>query len=367
MRILLLNWKDLRQPDAGGAERYVEQVARRWCAEGHEVTVFVPRVAGSPAEEWDDGVRVLRAGGRHSVFALARRHLRRHAAGYDRVVESVSTRPFFAHHVAGDRALALYHQMADDVWLREFRFPLSVVGRRVVEPHWVRAMQGARVVAVSESTAQDLRRFGVDATAIVPPGSTPPAGWVPRIPGRRPRLLFLGRLIATKRPGDALRAAALVRRALPEATLDVAGDGYLAAALRRDAGDGVRFHGGVDEATKHELLRRADVLLLPGTREGWGIVALEAAGHGVPVVAYDVNGLRDAVVDGGTGLVVPPQPEAMAAAAIQLLEDPLRWRTMSAAARRRALHFTWDRAAADLMAVVAERARVTLPVVERVA
>lgn len=352
MRLLLLNWKDPAQPDAGGAERYVDSVARRWAAAGHDVTLLVPRVAGRPDEEVTGGVRVLRRGGRHSVFTAARAHLRRRRGGYDRVLESVSTRPFFAHHVAGDAAVALYHQMADDVWMREFRFPVNVVGRHLVEPHWVRAMRGANVVAVSPSTARDLRRHGVEVRAVVPPGATPPEECEARPLGRPPRLLFLGRLIETKRPGDAVRAAALVRAALPESTLDVVGDGYLGDALRREAGPGVRFHGGVDEAAKHALLRAADVVLLPGTREGWGIVALEAAGHGVPVVAYGVPGLRDAVVDGVTGVVVAPRPEAMAAAVRALLADPERWRRMSAAARRRALHYTWDRAADDLMAVL---------------
>jgi glycosyltransferase involved in cell wall biosynthesis len=352
VRILLLNWKDPRQADAGGAERYVENVARRWVHAGHDVSLLVPCVAGRPADEDWDGIRVMRRGGRHSVFVEARRHLRRHGARYDRVVESVSTRPFFAHHVAGDAAVALYHQMADDVWNREFAFPASAIGRHVVEPHWVRRMRGARVVAVSASTAADLRRYGVETVAVVPPGSTPPPAPEPRAPGTEPRLLFLGRLIATKCPGDAVRAAALVRLAMPEAGLDVVGDGYLAEALRREAGSGVRFHGAVAEEAKHDLLRRADLLLLPGTREGWGIVALEAAGHGLPVVAADVPGLRDAVVHGQTGLVAAPQPDAMAAAALELLGDPAMWQRMSAAARRRALHFTWDRAADDLMRVL---------------
>jgi len=353
MRLLLLNWKDLWHDGAGGAELYVEQVARRWHDAGHQVTLLVPRVPGRPDEETVDGLRVLRRGGRHSVFTQARAHLRRHGAGYDHVVEAVSTRPFFAHHVVGARATALYFQMADDVWTREYAFPVSALGRHVVEPHWVRRMRGARVVAISDSTAADLERRGVAVAEIVPPGVTAPAELPERVLRRHaPRLLYVGRLTQTKRAADAVRAAALVREVLPSAHLDVAGDGYLAARLARAAGPGVRFHGRVSEATKQALLSRADLVLLPGTREGWGIVALEAAGWGVPVVTYDVPGLCDAVLSGQTGAVVPPQPAAMAAAALRLLHEPQAWERLSLAARRRALHFTWDRAAGDLLAAV---------------
>lgn len=359
MRLLLLNWKDLWHSGRGGAERYVEEVARRWHDRGHDVTVLVPRVAGQPTDTVVDGLRVLRRGGRHTVFPAARAHLRRHGDDYDHVVEFVSTRPFFAHSVVGERATALYFQMADDVWPQEYRFPLSAVGRHLVEPHWVRGMRGAWVVALSASTAADLERRGVGVATIAPPGLIAPA----TVPDRSrvrlaPRLVYVGRLTRTKRPGDAIQAFDHVRQVLPSARLDVVGDGYLAPQLRRTAGPGVHFHGALDEAGKHAILSRADLVLLPGTREGWGIVALEAAGWGTPVVAYDVAGLRDAVVDGQTGLVVAPEPGALAAGALRLLYDNDRWERMSVAARQRAMAFTWERTAANLLAAVTADAAV---------
>src|SRR5207302_10362518 len=145
-------------------------------------------------------------------------------------------------------------QTATDVWAQETRFPLSVAGRWLVEPRWIRGMRDARVVAISASTAADLRGHGVPVTGIVPPGweAVPPR---PRAAmPEPPRLLFVGRLSRTKRPGEALRAFSLLRARCPQATLDVVGDGYLAGALRREAVPGVSWHGRTDEATKRALL-----------------------------------------------------------------------------------------------------------------
>jgi glycosyltransferase involved in cell wall biosynthesis len=291
-------------------------------------------------------------GTRITVFRHARRYLWHQGGEFDAVLESVSTRPFFAYELVGDRALVLYHQIADDVWDQEFRFPVNWIGRRVVEPHWLRRITGARVVANSPSTASDLAARGVVSVGIVPPAADPVPEAGLRSLGASPRVVFVGRLVRTKRPQDAIQAFASIRARYPAATLDVIGDGYLQEPLRSLQAPGVTVHGFVPEEIKVKFLARADLLLLPGTREGWGIVAIEAALHGVPTMAYNVPGLRDAIVDGSTGALTLPDPKALGAAALDLLSDPAKWARQGAAARRRAVSYTWERAANQLMALL---------------
>jgi glycosyltransferase involved in cell wall biosynthesis len=353
VRVLLLNWKDPAQPDAGGAERYVERISRIWAGWGHSVTVLVPR--GPLVGRQDvDGVRWVRLGDRHTVFHLARRYLRRTRGSFDLVVESVSTRPFMAHRVVGSAATALYHQVADDVWDQEYGFPLNWLGRRLIEPRWIRHMRGGRVVAVSPSTAQDVARHGVYAVGVVPPGADTPTAPAPRRPSGGARLLFVGRLVRTKRPEDAIAAFDRVRAVLPDASLDIVGDGYMRERLGRPAGGGVTLHGPVSEETKHALIDKADLMLLPATREGFGIVAVEAARRALPVVGYDVGGLRDAVRDGETGVLTAPTPAALADAAVALLGDHERWARYSAGALEWGRPFTWERAARALLALATQ-------------
>jgi glycosyltransferase involved in cell wall biosynthesis len=165
-------------------------------------------------------------------------------------------------------------------------------------------------------------------------------------------LAWIGRLVRTKKPEDALSAFFLIQQALPEARLDMVGDGYLRSSLERTAPRGAVLHGYVSSERKHQILSEADLLLAPGTREGWGMTVIEAALHGVPTVAYDIPGLRDSVVDGVTGRLVAPTPDQLASAAIDLLHDPSALRSLGLQARNRAKGFTWQRCAEDLLAIV---------------
>jgi len=363
MKILILNWRDPLGPTAGGAERYVQRLGEIWSTEEQEVTIFAPGGAGRPPRERCRGVEYLRMGGRHTVFPAARRYLRRHGRSYDWVIDSVSTRPFFAHRVVGGRAIVLYHQMAIDVWNVEFRPPVSWIGRRVVEPHWARAMRGAYVISVSASTAQDLATRGINSIAIVPPGRDPTSSPDARSLKASPRLLFMGRLARQKRPDAAIAAFRLIHRQFPGARLDVLGDGYMRPILEKIGEEGVHIHGFVTEDEKNRYLDAADLMLIPSTREGWGIIAVEAAAHGVPVVAYDVGGLRDSVVHLRTGVLCAPHPKAAAEAAVGLLSDPRAWGRMSSQAQEWAGQFTWNRTAREVMEVLTSRGEelVTAP------
>ncbi|MHB1523803.1 MAG: glycosyltransferase family 4 protein [Candidatus Dormibacteria bacterium] len=357
MRILALSWKHPGDRSAGGAERYLLEVTKRWSEWGHDITIAGPRctLSSDARTSWTH-FRYLSMGNRWSVFRRAVRYLRDHHLEYDCVLETVSTRPFSAHRVAGSKAVALYHQTAEEVWNQEYPWPVGLAGRYCLEPGWVRKLRGARVVANSASTSRALLRFGVSCEAIVPPGCDPPVSLEHRIPpGTAPRLLWMGRMVRTKLPMDAITAFQLIRGSFPDGTLDMVGTGYLEAQLRASAPSGVTFHGHLCEEAKRELLQSADLLLLPGTREGWGIVAMEAAAHGVPAVAYDIPGLRDSVLQDKTGRLTTPSPEALSDQAVDILRHPALWLRMSEAAQLRARAFTWDATADSLWQVMSRR------------
>jgi glycosyltransferase involved in cell wall biosynthesis len=219
-------------------------------------------------------------------------------------------------------------------------------------------MASARVIAISQSTAADLEAHGVPVRGVVTPGSDMPALEKARNLTMPPRIIFLGRLVRSKRPLEALAAFRTIREAFPEATLDIVGGGYLERDLVRDAEEGVTVHGQVTACAKEALLSRSHLMLLPGTREGWGIVAIEAARRGVPVVAYQVPGLCEAVLGDTTGLLVDCEPEALGSAAVELLRDSSRWATVSAAAVEESRWRSWERSASELMAVIAPGDRV---------
>src|SRR5438093_13511883 len=126
--ILIMNWRDTHNPDAGGAEVYLHEMARRWVQWGHEVSLITAQFAGAPREETVDAVRVVRTGDRYSVYRRARRtYLGRFRQQCDAVLDSMTTKPFATPRHVSQRASihALIYQLAREYWLSETPLPPS--------------------------------------------------------------------------------------------------------------------------------------------------------------------------------------------------------------------------------------------------
>ena len=165
-------------------------------------------------------------------------------------------------------------------------------------------------------------------------------------PGER-LLVHLSNFRPVKRIGDVVEVFARVARAVPS-RLMLIGDGpdrSIAEHMARQHGiqDRIHFLGKQDNV--NELLPLADLMLMPSEMESFGLAALEAMACGVPSIATNVGGVPELVEDGRNGLLFPVgEVEAMAEAAIALLEDDGRLRRMSEAGRRTAQdHFCSSR------------------------
>lgn len=168
------------------------------------------------------------------------------------------------------------------------------------------------------------------------------------IPFEMPRLLFLGRLSPEKGCDVALAAFQLVKERYPRVRLTVAGDGQargeledLVSELRIE--DSVDFLGEVPPARVAPLFDASTLVIVPSRSEGFGLVALEAAHRGRPVVATRVGGLPEVVVHGETGIIVEPDdPSAIARAVVELLKNRPEAEKMGQCAQRRAARdFGW--------------------------
>jgi glycosyltransferase involved in cell wall biosynthesis len=366
VRILVVNWQDRLNPQAGGAEAHLHEVFGRLAARGHSVSLLVSGFRGAAQRERIDGMEVRRVGGRMTFGARAPAGFRRAfpKQSFDVVVEDLNKVPVFTPFWVRAPVVLLVHHLFGSTAFREASLPVAAATWLLERP-LPGLYRGLPLVAVSESTAQDLRGRGFprEEIAVIPNGvdltrySPDPRG--ERFP--EPTVLYLGRLKRYKGVDLVLGAVARLRARGIGVRLLVAGKGdhqpeLLRLRDRLGLGDSAAFLGYVDEEEKLELLRRSWLHVLASPKEGWGIAILEAAACGTPSVASDSPGLRDSVRDGVTGLLAPHgDVEALTAALSALLEDPERRRRMGESARRFAEAFTWEASAERMEAFLETR------------
>jgi D-inositol-3-phosphate glycosyltransferase len=250
------------------------------------------------------------------------------------------------------------HQGAEDTSPQERRWLEPGVGR-----------SADRIIATCSDEVFELKAMGISTAKIsiapcgVDLGFFSAEGPV-EARTRRHRILSVGRLVPRKGVDLVIRALPYLREAgFDDVELLIVGGGGDSGALHADpevrrlmdlaaelgVSDQVRLQGQVSRGEMPGIFRSADAVVCAPWYEPFGIVPLEAMACGVPVVAAAVGGLRDTVVDRGTGLHVPPRdPEAIASALALLLDNPtLRAELGNAGKLRARTRYSWDRVAAE--------------------
>ncbi|MBA3583171.1 MAG: glycosyltransferase family 4 protein [Gemmatimonadetes bacterium] len=207
-----------------------------------------------------------------------------------------------------------------------------------------------QVLEATHRTIPEIRSF---SSAILNGVEMPVLKPAP-LPFDPPVMLCIGRLSPEKGFDLAVEAFSGVADRYPSARMVLAGDGPDRMALeqrteRLGLAERVMFRGMIPPGRVAEILNEATVVVVPSRREGLGLSAVEAALMARPVVAAEIGGLPEVVLDGRTGLLVRPEdPTSIARAVISLLDDPRRATELGDAARRRALHrFTLARCVDD--------------------
>jgi glycosyltransferase involved in cell wall biosynthesis len=356
VNILLVNWQDRANPQAGGAEIHLFEIFGRLAAAGHRVRLICSGWTGAPRTARIDGIDIERIGGRDSFALLGRGAVQRAIAAQrpDILVEDINKLPLFL--TVGSRVpfCAIVPHLFGVTAFAEASWPVAAIVWAAERPlPW--AYRRAGFHAISESTRDDLVARGVPSERIrvIHPG-VDSRHFRPGPPGRRsatPSFLYVGRLKRYKGIGFAIRALAIARRRRPDLRLEIAGTGdqraeleQLAASLGLDRS--VVFHGFVSEERKIDLMRSAWANIFPSPKEGWGITVIEAAACATPSIASDSPGLRDSVCHGETGFLVPHGDiEALAAHMVELADSPPLMTRLGDRARRFAEGLTWERTA----------------------
>jgi len=365
--VLLLCWRDTGHPQGGGSETYLQRIGAQLAATGVAVTLRTARYPGAARREVINGVQIIRAGGRYSVYVWAMLTMAAARLGIgplravrpDVVVDTQNGLPFLARLIYGRRVAVLVHHCHREQW------PVAgpVLGRLgwFVES-WLSPKLHRRnqYVTVSLPSARDLVGLGVDneRIALVRNGLDQiPESALGGPRASTPRVLVLSRLVPHKQIEDALTAVAELRPSIPDLRLDVVGGGWwyrrlVDHATRLGISDAVTFHGHIDDDAKHVVMQQAWVHVLPSRKEGWGLAVIEAAQHAVPTIGYrSSGGLADSIIDGVTGVLVDSRTELVHRLA-QLLADPVMRDQLGTKAQARSAEFSWQQSAAAMRTVL---------------
>ena len=395
--VLCMHTSPLHQPgsgDGGGLNVYVRELTAALAHLGVECDIYTRRTdPAQPTEiEVEAGVHVVHIDA--GAPSLHKDDLPAVATLFaDRVGEHLGRRPVDAIHAHYWLSGMAGHQLK-----HRFGVPLAVTFHTLgrvktstgdAEPrHRGNAEQHVIDCADAVFTSGDAEASQLRSLYDVPPERvhvlTPGVDRAMFAPGQRhaaraaaglppgPVLLFVGRLQPLKGAELAVETLAATRAAGPagaDAQLVIVGgpsgsEGQATLARLRDMADdlAVADHVRFVRPLPHHLLstyyRAADVCLVPSRSESFGLVALEAAACGTPVVASDVGGLRDNVVEGATGfLVASRDSDAFARRVIEILEDPLLALRLGDAGSRRAEHYSWRASAASALKVFDSAAR----------
>jgi phosphatidylinositol alpha-1,6-mannosyltransferase len=358
-------------PDVGGIQTYSWELTTRLAAHVEDLVVVAPRRPSAAAVDRQAPFEVVRVPGRPDLLPLA---------GLPAIVQQARRmRADVAMHAqwqtVGASALARRltgwpRRIACAAHGRELLFnplPSAFAGGYDALRRWLLSAPDL-FLPVSRYTGRLLQEHRVSPDRIeVLPNGTNPARFRPRSRttirdrlglGARPLLLTVGRLVPRKGVDTVLRALPRLRAAVPEVQYVVAGTGpdrerLERLAARRGVRDHVHFVGYVADADLPLYYSAADLFVMPAREarpdvEGFGLVFLEANACGTPVVGARTGGIPDAVVEGETGLLVPPSdPNALAEALSTLLQDPERRLALSQHGRSNAVGpANWDHVAA---------------------
>jgi len=359
MEILILNWKDVKNPQVGGAEVIAFEFAKRLVKEGHALTFFSRAFPNCLNEEILDGVKIIRGGNKLTVYFHAFAYYKNLKHKPDVVIDMVNTLCWQTPlYVPKKNRFAYVNQLAKEVFLFELPKPISYIAYLLERLQYL-TYKDTKFLCYSRSTKNDLREFGINGEniKIFSMGLDQQRYQARGKKENNPLFVYVGRLVKMKRIDLCLKTFKEVVRKHKKAKLAIIGNGpdeeRLFEMMKK-----LRLSKNVIFVNKNnfflkqtkidmkvKLMQKAWCLLLPSVKEGWGMVVTEAASCGTPSIVSDVTGLRDSVVKDKTGLILSTDPseKELFDAMIRIIEDNSLRNSLSRQAILWAKNFNWDK------------------------
>lgn len=369
MKILIFNWRDIKNPSSGGAEILTHEIAKRWVKQGHSVTQFSSEFPGCSSEELIDRIHIIRKGHPDARYFLRSVHFqaffqyfKRFRGRFDVVIDEIHGLPFFTPCYVKEKKVALICEVADELWQKLYGPFLGIVGRMIEIIYLRLTYRNIPYLTISESSKRDLMRNGVEEKMItvLPMGITLEDRMVKSSKRKTPTLLYVGRLSKSKGIEDAIFALESLKRTIQNIKFFIVGRGdkgytrYLQKLVGESGLDkNVEFLGFVSEQDKFRLMAESHILLAPSAKEGFGLTVPEAGSVGTTAIVYNSPGLSEIVRNRKTGIVcVENNPQELAKAIRLVLKDKELYEKISSGAKRESKRYSWDTTAKVALSIL---------------
>lgn len=369
MNVVILNWRDIKNPQSGGAEILTHEIAKYLVAKKNNVTIFSSVFPGSKKTEILDGVKIIRDGkpdlrsGINSVHYKAYAYYKKHKFGViDILIDEVHGVPFFSPLYVREKKFAFICEKAGNLWDIVLPFPLNYLGR-LTEKIYPIFYKNLNIITISTSSKDELSTmFSKKNIKIVHPGSS--SKILNTIPQKDTilNLVFIARLSKTKGLEDALTAVSIIKDKKMKVVLHVIGRGeenYVRRIKEKISSLGllenVILYGYVSESEKNKIIDKSHMLICPSQKEGWGLTVHEVGARGVPVIAYKVPGLSEVVVNDVNGRLVSKNTAYdLAMACINVFNNKRDFLRLQKGAISERKKFTWNKTGEDFLKIIHE-------------
>jgi len=356
MKILVINWRDMEHPEAGGAEVHFIELFSRLAGKGHDITLLATRFKGCKPRTMYRGVSVLRCGNNFifnwQIPFIVKKLLKQNS--YDCIIDDVNKLPFYTNRwFPRIPCGAFFHHLFGKTVFGLTNFPMALYVY-LMEKTYGRFYGNIPCCAVSQSTAEELIKGGFDKEklTVIENGIDTSLYCIDETVKREEDLLlYVGRLKKYKGVDYIFEVMNAFEKKGRMLKLAVVGTGDDLPRLKKRAKelnveDRIDFAGFVNENKKIEYYRRAALFVNPSEKEGWGITNIEAAACGLPVVANTAPGLRDSVAHNETGLLYKENDVLSLISSIEkLLVDAGLRKRFGRQGRLWAEKFSWDASA----------------------
>ncbi len=358
MNILIINWQDWKNPYAGGAEVYLYEIFSRLIKKGHRVLLLCSRGPGQKRYETLDGFEIIRVGKRFNFnfyvpFAL---NAILKNKKIDLIIDDQNKIPFFTPVFTKKKNLIMIMHLFRKTIYRETNF-LFAGYVYITESLIPLLYPHSHFIAISQSTADDLKKMGIKQKISVVYSGIPELKNIYNIKREKNLVLYVGRIKRYKSIDHLLKAVNIIKSDIP-VKLAIVGAGDALEELKNLACElnlEVDFKGFVSEEEKYEMYQKARVIVQPSIKEGWGLTAIEAQACGTPVICANSPGLRETLIDGKTGYLYDYGNITELAKKIKdILTDDTKWLEFSNSAIEWARNFSWDYSAEKMEKIIME-------------